>query len=613
MSQLIRTGEKRSHLASGTAFHTELKRAAKHLLAFLVLVRAQVAGAVTVQAQLERGQIEVGDSVEMQVVASGSRGGAISADTPRVDGLDIRRSGSGMRFVNGQRSDVLNYSITASREGRFVIPPISVRADGQILRTNAQALVVRKAPESALMRLMASASKRECYVLEAVDVTFKWYISSDVARYELNIPLLDEKDSMSLKVLPAASPTDEIVANRYGLRARVSTEALEGVEYSVRSLTFRIYPPQPGGQTIARATVTAYVRSGYKTETDFFGLSQRVPDYKRMFAGSEPIQLVVKDLPAEGKPAQFTGAVGKCSISVETADTQVKVGDPILLKIIVSGTGLLEKVKRPLLSEDAEFSKGFSINESLAPGDISGDRVTFEQTIRAKSQDIKEIPSVSFAYFNPERGAYEVARSKPIPVKVLPTTQVTAEDVVTFGPAAAEAGTTLLEEQPGGILANYYHLDALRNQAARWHLLSLLGLPPVAYFAVFVFVSRRRRFAGDSALARSRSARKMLRRNMAETRRNLHGDGREFCESLAKAISRFASDKLNLGAGEITARDMEMLARENQIDGELSRAIGEILTQCDAGRFAPSAQTAADRKELLRRAEEVTRKLERTL
>ena len=613
MSRLTRTGEKTRRCRLRTALSADRKRAVKCLVALLVLIHAQVAGTVTVQAQLERGQIEAGDSVEMRVVVSESSGGAISAETPQVDGLNIRRSGSSIQLVNGQRSDVLNYAVTSSREGRFVIPPISVRVGAQILRTNPLALVVRRVAESAAMRLTASASKKECYALEPVDVTFKWYISSNVARYELNIPLLDEKDVLSMKVLPAASPTDEIIANRYGLRAGVSSEEFDGVQYSVRSLSFRIHPPQAGSYTVGRATVTAYVRSGYKTETDFFGFPQRVPSYERMFSGSEPIQLAVKDMPDEGRPPQFTGAVGKYSIAVETPDGRVKVGDPILLKVIISGTGLLEKIKRPILSEDSAFTRGFSINESLAPGDISGDRITFEQTVRAKSEDVKEIPSVAFPYFNPERGAYEVARSKPIPMKVLPTTQVTAEDVIKFGPGVAEEGTTMLEEQPGGILANYHHLDALRNQAVRWHIVSLLGLPPAAYFAIFALVSRRRKLAGDFALARARLAKKMLRRNIAEARRHLHGDGREFYESIASAISRLTSDKLNLGAGELTAHDIAVLARENRIDSEISRMAVEILTQCDAGRFAPSGQSAADRRELLRRAEEVSRKLERTL
>ncbi len=590
-----------------------------YLVALVALAQAHAAMGVTVRAQLERGNIILGDSVAMQIIVSNSSGGAISAGVPRVDGLEIRRSGSGWRFENGRRSDILNYVVVPAREGRFVIPAITVRVGQQTLRTNQVVLVVGRSPETgAKMRLIASVSKRECYVLEPVDVTFKVYITSGVRRnnIEMNIPLLDDKDKLSLKLAPPSRPIEPIVANRYELQAGRSSERLDGVDYTVCSFTFRIFLPQPGAYAIRRSTAATVVQTGYRTDADWLGFRRRVPTGQRVFAASDPIELVVKDLPAEGKPVGFAGAVGKYSVSLETDDSLVRVGDPILLKIIVSGDGLLEKIKRPILSQDPGFAKDFLANESLAPGDVSGKKVTFEQTVRAKSADVKEIPSVAFAYFDTDRGAYEVAKSKPIPVKVLPTTQVTADDVVRFGPTLPSAPTTRLEEQPGGILANYNHLDALHNQAVRWSLLSFLGLPPVVYFITLVFVSRRRKLAGNVALVRSKSARKVLKKHLAEARSHVGEDDRRFYDSLARGISRFTSDKLNLGTGELTAYDVESLAeqnKQNKMNKEISERISDILSQCDAGRFAASAQSAEGRKELLHRAEELIKTLEKTL
>ncbi len=590
------------------------KRLAQLIAVLVAVSQAQAAKGVTVRAELDRARVELGDSVGLQLVVLDSSGGGISAGVPGVNGLDIRRAGSGVRWINGRRSDILNYVVTPLREGRFVIPPVTVRVDGQTLATNQLVLVASKAPESSSMRLRASVSKRECYILEPVDVLFKWYVSSDVRGYELSIPLLEDKDRLSLKALPPTGAGEEITADRYQLRAGRATEQVEGTDYMVLAVRFRIFPPEAGVYTIGRATVRAELRSGYKTvRDDFFPVTRRAPNYEMVFAASEPSELVVKELPVEGRPDDFSGAVGKYSISLQTSDAQVKVGDPVLIKTIISGEGLLEKIKRPILSQDAAFAKNFSINESLAPGDISGDRITFEQTIRAKSEDVKEIPSLAFSYFDPERGVYEVARSKPIVITVLPTTEVTAEDVIKFGERTAGAGTTLLEEQPGGIFANYNHLDALRNQDVKWHLLSFLGLPPAVYLVTLVIVGHRRKLAGDSALARSRSARKIFRKNMAEAKRQLQGDDRQFYDTLARAISRFTSDKLNLGTGELTARDVQVLAEESKLDQGVAGKTADILLECDAGRFAPSAQSAEDRMGLLRRAEEVSKELEKAL
>jgi len=599
-----------------SAYYTAQKPLLVAFLAIVALAQVHAAWGVTVRAQLERPRIQLGDSVRLQIIVTDSPGATITPQIPRIDGLSIRPSGTGVQWINGRRSDTRNYFVTPTREGKFVIPPIPVRVGGQTFRTNRVVLTASKTPESAEMRLVASVSKKECYLLQPIDVTFDWYISSDVRSPELNIPLLLDKDELSLKAIPPPASAERlrIVANRYELTASRSYKKVNGETFMVLSLRFRIFPPHPGTYTIGRATVRAEVQSGYKrVRDDFLPITRTVPNYRSVFAASEPIELVVKDLPPEGKPAGFTGAVGKYDVSLETADTQGKVGDPILLKTTITGTGLLEKIKRPLLSQDAEFLKRFSINESLAPGDISGNRITFEQTVRAKSEDVREIPSLAFPYFNPERGAYEIARSKPIPITVLPTTEVTAKDVISFEPDAGLRGTTRLEEQPGGILANYNHLDALRNQAVKWHLLSFLGLPPIGYLIVLTVVSRRRRLTGDLALARSKSARKVLKKRLAEASRHLQADDRLFCESLARAVSRFTSDKLNLGTGELTAYDIEMLAQQDRIGSETADKVADFLRECDAVRFAPSAQSPNRRRELLRQAEEVIKDLEKSL
>jgi hypothetical protein len=572
---------------------------------------AAAACAVTVRAQLERQQIQLGDSVGMEIVVSDSPGGSIGTRFPQVDGLNVQRTGSGMRWVNGRRSDVLNYTLTPTREGRFLIPPISVEVDGKTYQTNGSVLAVAKTPQSAEMRLVVSASKKECYVLEPVDVTVDWYISADVGEMELNVPLLTQKDELSLKAIPPPPSADKIkiVANRYELIATRSYSELDGIGYTVVSVAFRVFPPQARLLSLGRATVRAQVQTGTRLVQDFL-MTRRVPDYKQVFAASEPIELRVKDLPMEGRPAGFTGAVGSFRISVDTADTRVKVGDPILVRITISGTGLIERIKRPLLSQDTEFSDRFAINESLAPGDISGEKIVFEQTLRAESEDVKAIPSLVFPYFNPEKGEYEVAQSKPIPITVLPTTRVTSDDVIRFGQESPAAGTTSLEEQPGGVLANHTHLDALRDQSINWSVFPFVGVPPVAYLVALVVVSRRRKLAGDVALVRAKSARRVLRRHLAEVRGHLHADDRLFCDSLARAISRFAADTLNLGTGELTAYDVERLAEENRLDAGVAGRIAEILRECDAARFAPLAQSVERRKELFQRAENVIRELQ---
>jgi hypothetical protein len=138
-------------------------------------------------------------------------------------------------------------------------------------------------------------------------------------------------------------------------------------------------------------------------------------------------------------------------------------------------------------------------------------------------------------------------------------------------------------------------------------------VPPVAYFVALVVVSRRRKLAGDVALARAKSARRALKKHLSEARIHLHTDDRQFCDSLARAVSRFASDTLNLGSGELTAYDVERLAEENRLDRSAAERMAEILRECDAARFAPLAQSVEHRRKLLQKAEQVIGELQKGL
>ena len=205
--------------------------------------------------------------------------------------------------------------------------------------------------------------------------------------------------------------------------------------------------------------------------------------HDRSISRSQPVTLNVRPLPTQGRPANFTGLVGQFSIDASAQPTQVSVGDPIDLRVRITGPEPLDRLLAPDLARDPAFAGPFRLSADglrLDSSQNSGSR-TYSTTLRATSDRVTRVPPVELAYFDTRAGEYRVARSQPIPLTVRPTRQVTAGDAITVphadsSSASRRAPTSLplpppIAQEPilssaPGLRANSTSLAALRNQHA---------------------------------------------------------------------------------------------------------------------------------------------------
>jgi hypothetical protein len=306
----------------------------------------------------------------------------------------------------------------------------------------------------------------------------------------------------------------------------------------------------------------------------------------------------------------FYGLVGDFAVSVEADRTRAKVGDPILLRIRVRGDGILDMVERPILSRVEEFA-GFKVDDNLAPGERDDDSILFEQKIRPRSADVTEIPPVPLPYFNFVTGDYEVARSEPIPIDVLPTDVVTAEDIEGRGganPPYVEKAE--LEEKSGGLNSNYLYLDALEDHRIEVARIVWVLAAPIGYLLVAAAMAMRRSRRADVAGLRARGARKAALKEIDRIESSGTGaSDSEFHESLSRTVQRFFTDRFALGEGEITAVEIERLREEGRIPGPTGEETIRILEACAAGRFGAGGGAGSAREELLSRIRRLIREV----
>ncbi|MGI8436317.1 MAG: BatD family protein [Chthoniobacterales bacterium] len=443
----------------------------KHLLvtglALAALSAPAWAAQDSVTAQLQPQSIGLGDSAQLSVTVEGAQPGEPSI--PEIDGLEIVPVGqqTSMQMINGAITSnvTLIYQVTPERVGNFTIPAITVTGAGrtqpialrvengsggqsQTQRATSQSRAQLSPPtmngnssknQPAFLRVVLP--KQNLTVGELVPVQIKAYFRAGV--------------SASLNGLPMLS-SDAFALNKLDDQPEQTRESVKGVPYTVITWTSSLSAVKAGDYAlnldlpvmvrVAQERAPRRARSGNDPFGDFFGGNSPFDDpfFDNFFGQSteKPMTLhtngdvvKIKALPTQGRPADFSGAVGTFEITSEAASTQGATGDPLQLKISVIGSGNFSRVSSNGLTARAAW-KTYDPSAQFTPADSGGltGTKTFEQSIVPLQAGAQEIPAINFSYYDPEKETYVTKSTAPIPVQIA---QNSAAPAVVATPAVA--------------------------------------------------------------------------------------------------------------------------------------------------------------------------------
>ena len=617
------------------------------LLAGLVSVSPARLGSAAVAQQLrvqgaiqKTGQVFVGESFVFLIQIEGSD----SPDKPDVSAITDftvqelggqQNSSSSVTIINGQvnqvvkRGYIFSYRLTPKREGRLTIPSISVSADGKSVAT--RPITIRATPpaETDAFKLRMSISERKAYVGQPVTLTTTWYVGKDVLEFSFNVPALDDKRFEVVGSDPVVDPNrrDRYVSIPLG-NSRIIGEkkqgSLNGKDYLTVSFKRTLIPKQAGNMALPKATVTSrslkgYSRSRRRGSVDdlfggFFGMGRRAVSETAVVPSNSPA-LQVFELPSAGRPAGFSGLVGKYKIAAEATPSEMNVGDPITLTVKISGPLYLGNVQLPPLATQNRLNRDFKIPQERASGTVKRGAKVFTQTIRARHSEIERIPPIEFSYFDPESGRYQRAETEAIPISVASAKIVTARDAE--GLAIGGSVQTELESLEGGIAANYEDFDALERQAygpAAWlsspGWVSLIFLPPLTYGGLLALVVFGRRRDSDPALRLARQAFRALSKDLKAAGKTPAENAAGQDAALLQALRQYLGDRLGLSPGALTFADVEQRLAAREVDPELIKTLNDLFGGCEAGRYAGGALGGQTGTETANQVREAAEKLE---
>lgn len=181
---------------------------------------------------------------------------------------------------------------------------------------------------------------------------------------------------------------------------------------------------------------------------------------------AESVTVVVRPLPVENRPADFTGAVGVLSASVRLDAASARVGDPLVLTLRVQGSGNIKLFPRPPL--EIEWATAVAGTERLQM-DTSGTVVRgtkeFDWILTPAREGDVTTPVIRYSYFNSNKREYDVADAAPITVAVAPGSL-----------AKNEAG----EKSTAALPLRGHDVGVVRSPLIlRWQLWMLLALVPL--------------------------------------------------------------------------------------------------------------------------------------
>jgi BatD DUF11 like domain len=453
------------------------------LVAYLVANTPAIADAPLVYATIEPSRITLGDSATLRITSLGPDMDAFNL--PAVQGLQFEILGHShqIEFVNGTvlSSTSVVVRVTAQITGIFKIPPITPKSQPVILevspKTGVGSLAQSPNPTSPnKVPSLAPPSAANAATLAGIRMTTDGsaFVKLDVPKRAVyvgeSVPIdielgVREGFVTSLNGLPSLTGSEFTLNNLSGQPDR-QERMIDGKRFALLTWHSVIAAVKPGSFSLSVDTpLTVKIRTQSRRESalddllgdpflqNFFGATVQ----KDISVTSPSSELTVLALPTEGRPRDFSGAVGTFKIDTDISAAAAAAGDPLTLRMHVVGAGNFDRVDSNMLTRLDEW-KTYPPTSTFKKNDTVGYKgeKTFEQPLIAAQPGEQTLPALTFNYFDPVARKYATARSAPLNVTISPAL---ADVKHVTAPLTANAGSVPAGGSLTGLRADHGATD----------------------------------------------------------------------------------------------------------------------------------------------------------
>lgn len=579
----------------------------------MLLASAALADEQLVYATIQPAQITLGESAKFTITNLGD--GTSPVSMPVVPGLKFEVIGRTrqIELINGTTlpSSSIVVRVTPQVAGIFTIPGVTPKTQPLVLQVNpppgsagasasSKPKLANPPPilsgasvpkgihltEDGSAYLRLTVPKREVYVGESIPVEMEVGMRSGFVS--------------SLNGLPKLTG-ENFTLNNLSHQPERSEKLIEGQPFVLLTWRSSLSVVKPGTfPLVAQVPLTVKIRTRSKRQSElddqfgdpfwqnFFGMT--VP--KEVTVESPGQELKVLELPAEGRPADFHGAIGTFAIESDISPGKGEVGEPLTLRMRVIGSGNFDRVDSAMLQRIDRW-KTYPPKSTFSSSDPIGHKgeKIFEQPIIASKSGVQTLPALGFSYFDPNLRRYETVHSSALQVTISPA----LADSSLAAPAPGDSVSSPVNEFTKGLKPDHAAGGKLARSLTPPYLqrrfLAVPSLLALALAAGCISVRRRRsstgRLSGRNRVT-SRESKRMLAQMEAAARVS---NASLFFNSARDALQEILARRWQVPSDQVTTAEVQQRLGDDDIGrifsfADESKYSGHDLGATDLGRWA---------------------------
>ncbi|RCS25974.1 protein BatD [Polaribacter sp. WD7] len=514
-------------------------------------------------------------------------------------------------LINGKASfnQSYTYIIQPKRKGELTIGAASIEIAGKTIKSEPVKVIALDAVElpknpndpnyiaQQNIHLVAEVSKSSPYVGEGIYVEYRLYVSENISVYDTSVTEPPQYNGFW---------NQDIKIN--GFPVKMGKYNGEDYRYIVLQKALLI-PTKTGKLEIdpMKMDIVIGVPTG---RADFFG-NVITRNIRKEFASPKKI-IQPKRLPLEGKPENFTGAVGDFNFAVTLSKDILKSNESSQIKLSVTGKGNLKLFELPEVTTPTELEKYQPERKEkvrVTSSGISGS-VTDTYTVVPQYKGKYKIPNVNFSYFNPKEKKYYTLSSEDLYVDV-----IEGKELITN----TENTNTEIQKQTVKLTGKNFRyiqtkstFESLENKdffkSALFYI--LLFLPLIAIPIGVILAKRSEARSNDIVGNKLRKAEKLAKKYLSEAKKQL-GNKEAFYEALERALHNYLKAKLGIETADISKEKITQILQSKNIDDTSIQQFIDVLKSSDFARYTPITSTEMEAE--FERAKQVIVQLDKQL
>jgi len=555
---------------------------------------------------------KLGLNQRLRIEYSINKQGADNFKAPDFKGFDVIQGPSqsvSQSWINGKVSFSQSYSyiLKPKRKGELIIQPANIKINGRTIDSKMMKIIVTEPiaePDNPNdpdyiaeqnIHLVAEISKSRPFVGEGIYVEYRLYVSENVSVYDTSVTEAPQYNGFW---------NQEIKIN--GFPVKMGKYNGENYRYIVLQKAYLI-PTKTGRLTIdpMKMDIVIGVPTG---RADFFG-NVITKNIKKEFASVKKV-VSPKSLPLEGKPENFTGAVGNFNFDVSLSKEILKANESSQIKVAVSGKGNLKLFELPTVQTPKEleiYQPERQENVRVGSNGLSGS-FSDTYTIVPQFKGKYKIPNISFSYFNPDTEKYSTLSTNDLYVNVTEgkevvtsndTNTVEKKNIVSSGKnfRYIENNTTLVKKDDSDFYKSY--------------LFYVLLILPLVLIPIGILIAKNNEKRNSDVTGRKqRKAERLAKKYLSEAQK-LIGKKEAFYEALERALHNYLKAKLGVETADISKENITIILLKRNVKETNVKQFIDVLKASDFARYTPVTNT--EMKQEYERAKQVIVELDKQL